>query len=209
MEKMIRSDFNQHEARIIIWESSEDLGKLLKEISENETLLAYSLLKSEKRQREFLTARIILKNVFGREVIVSYDETGKPLLAGEHCNISISHSGKYVAVMLHPEKAVGIDIECPSDKLLKLCKRFMCEQELVDFSEKKDLTYLSIIWSAKESLYKIIGKAAVDFAGQLQILPFEAAGEGEIEAIHIPGGKKFRLWYSVTDSYALTYCIDN
>lgn len=110
--------------------------------------------------------------------------------------------------MAHPTRKVGIDIECPTDKIQKVYKRFLSIAEQEDLSNGKDNRKLLLAWSAKEALFKIIGKEAIDFANQLRIFPFEIkSSSGEIKAQHIPTKSHYQLFYQQTEKYTLVYCL--
>jgi phosphopantetheinyl transferase len=194
-------------AQLLIWEITESIDELKNQLS----LLDMTELKkkvSDKRKLEFLGVRVALKHLLGYEVTVKYDVEGKPFLADDSFHISVSHSGKWIAVTAHPTRAVGIDIEVPTDKIQKLYTRFLSETEQRELSDGQNIQQLQIAWSAKEALYKIIGKEAVDFAKQLRIYPFEVSENGEIRAEHIPSKQQFTLYYHQQSSYTLVYCTE-
>ncbi len=195
-------------ANLLVWEIDESADELLKKFEQIDYYSdEYTKIISEKRKREFLGLRLALKELLGTNVMVSYDSNGKPCLTDNSFHISISHSGKWIAVMAHPTRVVGIDIECPSDKIQKLYTRFLSKTEQEELSQGKDLKQLQLAWSVKEALYKIIGKEAVDFAKQLHIFPFEVKTEGEINAKHVLTEKHYKLSYFQTDAYTLVYCL--
>ena len=176
-------------------------------LSRLDTLAEFQKIRTDKRKLEFLAVRVALKKMLGEEVYVSYTDEGKPFLAEKQMNISISHSKKWVAVGVHPDAQIGVDIECWSDKIPKLYKRFLNEEEQEYLSD--DTKKLHIAWSAKEALYKIIGKTAVDFANQLQIFPFDATESRRIFfAEHLVSGKLFKLHYSYNEDFVLVWCVD-
>ncbi|HPC26727.1 MAG TPA: 4'-phosphopantetheinyl transferase superfamily protein, partial [Paludibacteraceae bacterium] len=116
-----------------------------------------------------------------------------------------SHSQQWIAVIAHPNLTVGIDIECFQPKILKLYERFLNEEELKYFGDEKNIRKLTLIWSAKEVIYKIIGNEAVNFSHQIQVLPFKLKESGEIKTLHIPSEKIFRLHYNQTNDYVVVY----
>ena len=109
--------------------------------------------------------------------------------------------------MAHPTQLVGIDIEVPTDKIQKIYKRFLSTIEQEELSNGNDISQLHLAWSAKEALYKIIGKEAIDFAKQLRIFPFDVKPAGEISALHIESETHYQLHYIQNPAYALVYCI--
>jgi phosphopantetheinyl transferase len=124
-------------------------------------------------------------------------------------NISISHSGVWVAVIFHPTQDVGIDIEIPTDKFSKLYQRFMNQEEQNTLFAGDDLRKVQLTWSAKEAMYKIIGPKAVDFANQLHIMPFELSEQGQFYCKHIPANNLYTLFYRQCKEFNLVYCMDN
>jgi 4'-phosphopantetheinyl transferase len=195
-------------AKLLVWEITQSIDELVSGF-ENLTLFAgdFEKINSDKRKLEFLGTRWLLKILLGKEINVQYTADGKPYLNDGSYHLSLSHSGKWMAVMIHPTKSVGIDIECPTDKIQKVYKRFLSETEQAELSDGKDIKQLQIAWSAKEALYKVIGKEAVDFANQLRLLPFEVQKEGRITAQHITTNTVYQLTYTQTAAYTLVYCI--
>jgi 4'-phosphopantetheinyl transferase len=195
-------------AKLLVWEITQSIDELVS-VFNNFALFAvdFEKINSDKRKLEFLGTRWLLKILLGKETNVKYTADGKPYLNDESYHISLSHSGKWMAVMIHPTKQVGIDIECPTDKIQKVYKRFLNETEQVELSDGKNIKQLQIAWSAKEALYKIIGKEAIDFANQLRLLPFEVQTEGRITAQHLVTNTVYQLTYTQTAAYTLVYCI--
>lgn len=146
--------------------------------------------------------------LLGKNVSVIYDENNKPQLLDDSFQISISHSGNLIAVMAHPDCAVGIDIEIRTSKVLKVFTRFLNKNEQTDFYNEQDTRALEIAWSAKEALYKIIGREVLDFAKQLQLFPFQLSESGELKAMQVSGSKKFTLKYFQNKLYTLVFCLD-
>jgi phosphopantetheinyl transferase len=221
MEKIIAPTAAQHmslptdndiitidDAKLLVWEITKSSDELLSKFDDF-TLFAvdFNKISSEKRKLEFLGIRWLLKILLEKETNVLYNAEGKPFLYNGCPHISISHSGNWMAVMIHPTKHIGIDIECPTDKIQKVYKRFLSKTEQFELSNGKDYKQLLIAWSAKEALYKIIGKEAVDFAKQLRLMPFEVKAEGKITALHLSTNTVYKLTYSQTKAYTLVHCI--
>jgi phosphopantetheinyl transferase len=206
---MIYSTLHTEGASVLIWEITElesDLKKMLSnfDIYESE----FKQLKTNKRKFEFLAARIALNKLAGSEILVGYSSEGKPFCVDNNLKISISHSGNWVVVMTHPTSEVGIDIEVPTDRFLKLYQRFLNQTEQNLLFDANDLRKVQLAWSAKEALYKIIGNEAVNFDKQLEIKPFELNSEGAFTGLHIVSGKSYLLNYIVNKEFNLVYCID-
>jgi phosphopantetheinyl transferase len=192
--------------RLLVWELTESIDDLLQQLSETDSAELESRV-SEKRKLEFLGVRIALKTLLGKAITIKYNADGKPFLTDNSYQISVSHSGKWIAVMAHPTRLVGIDIEIPTDKIQKIHKRFLSPTEQEELSRGNNICQLQLAWSAKETLYKIIGKDAVDFANQLRILSFDVKPSGEISALHIESNTYYILHYIQNPAYTLVYCL--
>lgn len=205
---MVVERLPDNKAEILIAEIGESVEELMQQLNNPAAYIReLSLLKNPKRQKEFLTIRLMLQNHFGNTQQVIYDSSGKPSIQNSNLQLSITHSKKHAAIILAENARVGIDIEIPSGRILTISKRFLHPDELA-FSAN-DIRALTIIWSAKEVLYKIIGRDAFDFGAQLKILPFIPGNTGNLDAIHIPTAEKYTLTYHVFPEYILVYGINN
>ena len=205
---MIREEITINDARLLIWELTESIEELLEQLELTElAAFEYKKIKSTKRKLEYLGVRIAINKLLNENISIIYDADGKPSVEAGNWQISISHSNKWIAVMAHPTRPVGIDIECPSDKIRNLYTRFLNKTEQVELSDGTDIRKFQLAWSAKEALYKIIGKQAVDFAQQLHIFPFELMNKGRLTAQHIPTKKLYQLSYIQSSAFTLVYCL--
>lgn len=189
-----------------LYETTDELVALLANFEDYKK--EFLTIKSEKRKREFLGVRIAMNILTGKNVIIYYDENQKPFLSDHSYHISISHSRDFVAVIAHPQYVVGIDIECRTEKVSKVCQRFLSEEEQTFLCRENNTNLLEIAWSAKETLFKIIGKEAHDFARHLHLYPFSSDVKGDIKASQITNLKLFYLKYIQNDQFTLVYCID-
>ena len=168
----------------------------------------YDIIRTEKRRKEFLAARILLNKVAGKQVFVKYDEKNKPLLDDNAYHISITHSKNHVAVILHPEYSVGIDLEIRTNRVKNIYTRFLNATEQNLFYNDNDTAKLEIAWSAKETLYKIIGKDVQDFAAELEIFSFPLNDSGTLNVLHLSGSRIYELYYLQNETYTLVCGVD-
>jgi 4'-phosphopantetheinyl transferase len=197
------------DARILVFTQNETTDELITLLTNfNDYEKEFLTIKSEKRKREFLAVRIAMNILTGKNVIIYYNENQKPFLSDHSYHISISHSRDFVAVIAHPAHVVGIDIEGRNTKVSKVYQRFLNEDEQTFFCRESDSSLLEIAWSAKETLYKIIGKEVHDFARHLHIYPLILNESGDIRATYITKLKIFYLQYIQNDQFTLVYCID-
>tara|TARA_B100000575_G_scaffold106889_1_gene85145 strand:- start:219 stop:836 length:618 start_codon:yes stop_codon:yes gene_type:complete len=154
-----------NKTKIILWKIIP--GELEdKHLSEDDKSLLK--IRKEKKSREyFLAARKLLKNEHP-ELVINYDLNGKPHLNNQK-GISISHSNEIVAIGISNELDFGIDIQYKTDKIFKIKNKFLSKNESKFLDKTDDIDFLINIWSAKESIYKALGKEEISFSKDLEI----------------------------------------
>ena len=187
-------------------------------ISETEHELAFLSMEAlpeeivaPQKRLEYLAGRALVRHLAekaGLDYIgIHKDEFGKPYLKNLPHHISLSHSFPYVAAQLHPTKTVGIDIEQPKDKLLRIAPRVLAPRELTDAGT--DVAKHCVYWCAKEAMYKVYGKRGLHFDRQLLVEPFTMQNHGSlIGTIVAEAPQKITLGYQVETDYVLVYTID-
>lgn len=156
-----------------VWHITESSDDLLVHFSPDETTdPAFAKFTFEKRKTEWLATRALIKQMIGSTFQISYTESGKPLLNHPlYSHISISHSREFVAVLIHSQLAVGIDIESMNRNYAPIRKKYLSETELENVSEHP--VYQCLYWCAKEAVFKIAEEDGVDFRKQIQISAFD------------------------------------
>ncbi|MCL2652063.1 MAG: 4'-phosphopantetheinyl transferase superfamily protein [Candidatus Azobacteroides sp.] len=171
--KSIAQTFYQNQSSITVVPLQEDSESLLSRLSFKERYLPAIEKMSENRKREWLTIRVLVKELLGEEKEILYNSLGKPYLSDNSFYIGISHTKGYAALILNKENEVAIDIEKITTKVENVWKRFVNEEEEKALSQSNELIHLLLYWSAKESIYKWLGVENVDFKADLHISPFE------------------------------------
>jgi phosphopantetheinyl transferase len=105
--------------------------------------------------------------------LIRIADTRKPFLSDEQYHFSISHCGDYAAAIVSSDKRVGIDIEIPVEKIAAIRYKFLSAKEhelfhLVD-PDTNRIPFATLLWSAKESVFKWYGEGGVDFRKQIQL----------------------------------------
>jgi len=199
-------------AIIACWKIEESVEELLL-VLENDSDLLQQITQfgSEKRKLEFLATRVLLNTVLKDEKKIAYFASGMPYLTDNSFNISIAHTGEFVTIILHPQKRVGIDIEKISDKVVRVKHKFLSESELDFVEDSLEKTHLTLLWCAKEALYKIIDAEIIDFIAELQVSPFKPYLEGEIRASEActPYQKKYVLNYVVEPETCCVWTVED
>lgn len=203
MAVLIQKNIHPH-LKLGVWyiaEAKEELMILAKKIQINLSKLPE--VKNENRIRQWLATRLLLHHFFTAVEII-YDDLGKPFLSNGW-NISISHSGNYVAIILNEKEPCGIDIEQISPKVERIKHKFLNETDLKNTTTEQDLT---IYWSAKEALYKYYGKKEVLFIENLFIEDFYET-KNNFTGIIIMSDLNIKLnmsWEKIED-YVLVYSL--
>ena len=201
----------ENEAVIGVWQITETEEEL-KELSStpSDEMEEISFIRSESLRKQRLAVRALLNTLFDEKVYLSHHDNGKPYLENNPVNISITHTEKYVAVILHEEENVGIDIESLDRDFSAVEKKALSEDEIDDLEDDKRNEQLAIYWCAKEAVFKLLSRYNVDFAEQIEIERFRPRGEGELEATFT--GKKddeeeFDLEYITFDRHVLVWVV--
>ena len=196
----------------IVWavrEIREPVDQLMAMLEKKDLYLPYlKQISSESRKKEWLTVRILLKEMLGEEKKILYTPTGKPYLSDNSYQISISHTKGFVAVALHPKMKIGIDIEHISPRIHKIRSRFMSKKEESNLDKTHKEAHLLLHWSAKESMFKILEKEDVDFKTCLHVNPFNPVLNrlSSFFAYETKTSKQqqFRGYYLVRNNFVLT-----
>jgi len=202
--------FYDNQSKIAVVPLTEDSESLLDRLSFKERYLPLIEKMSENRKREWLTIRVLVKEMLGEEKEILYNSLGKPYLSDNSFHISVSHTKGYAALIFNKENEVAIDIEKIATKVENVRKRFVNEEEEKALSQSNELIHLLLYWSAKESIYKWLGVENVDFKADLHVNPFEPVlGEwSSFEAYETRTKNQncFKIKYFVHEDYVLT-CI--
>ncbi len=204
MPLIVQRNFTDQNTTLVLWKVTEPTLSLLDLASQDgRSMSEVNSIVLEKRKREWLSTRILLNHLrLGAEL--KNLENGKPYLAdGGH--ISISHCEDLAGVVIsdHP---IGLDIQRPEEKMRRISSRFCNETELTDAANSEDpLTYMSMIWSAKEAVFKYFGEH-VHFAEDLQMKKFALEDRLlEIQYSGIHGQQIFRLIHESMDNFHIIH----
>ncbi|MDB5268266.1 MAG: hypothetical protein JWP58_1306 [Hymenobacter sp.] len=175
-----------------------------------------------RRQAQWLAGRRLAHALFGElpaplppETLVQNDATGRPWLLGAPADtvVSLSHSGEWAAAVLTQGGRAGVDVELIRDKAQRLAGKFLAENEWAHArAATADMAadpHYTLLWSAKESLYKLAAQRGIIFRQQLLLQEFTPEISGEIPATLVLGGAETRHRICYTQpapGYVLTYC---
>ncbi len=209
MALYLRKELEESRSIVGVWqitESEEELKRL--GCVPTDEMEEISYIKSESLRKQRLAVRALLCELFGEKVYLSHHDNGKPYLENIVTNISITHTAKYVAVILNDNEDVGIDIESLSRDFSAVEKKALSEDEIDDLDDDRKNEQLAIYWCAKEAIFKRLSAYNVNFAEQIEVERFRPKGEGELEAtfIHKDGYEEdFDLEYITFDNQVLVW----
>ena len=200
---------DDYHSKLGVWkitESEEELRRLSSVPADELEEISY--IKSESLRKQKFAVRALLDIMFGEKVYLSHHDNGKPYIENSATNISITHTDKYVAVILNDTEEVGIDCESLDRDFSAVEKKALSEEEIESLDEDTRNEQLAIYWCAKEAIYKKMSQYNVDFAEQIEIDDFRMRGEGELEATFIQKDgfeEELRLQYMTFDRHILVW----
>ena len=199
----------QHSAntKILIWKITESLEEL-----SNSTILEplnqerVTAMKSTIHKCAFLSVRKLLQEINHTDSDLYYDQFGKPHLKNENF-ISITHSHQFSALIISNKK-VGIDIELQREKILSIANKFSLET-LNQNHKENYIKKLTVIWGAKEAIFKIKNETGISFKNHIQVNPFELEENKTIASLNFNSLKeKFKIHFQEFENYTLVYAIN-
>lgn len=129
-------------------------------------------MKSQMHRRAFLSIRHLMAHYGYVDTDLFYDEAGKPHL-NDGKLISITHSHNFTGIIISDNIQVGIDIEMQREKILRIAHKFTPFEEYKTLANTEAvIRKLTIVWGAKESLYKIYGEQGISFLHHIDVVDF-------------------------------------
>jgi phosphopantetheinyl transferase len=172
------------------------------------------------KRLQHLAGRFLLQFLFPDfpYALIQIADTRKPFLPGEQYHFSISHCGDYAAVIVSKDKRVGVDIEIPVDTILRIQYKFLSaeERQLFNLSFPDPIAIGSgpdsyrvptLLWSAKESVFKWYGKGSVDFREHIQLKKIHTDKE-VIDSFFAKTGTELAIHYRQFDQLVLAWVVD-
>ena len=211
---LIKDLDDDYHSRVGVWqitETEEELRELSSVPSDEMEEISY--IKRESLRKQKLAVRCLLDALFEEKVYLSHHDNGKPYIENSAMNISITHTNRYVAVILNPTEDVGIDCESLDRDFSAVKKKALSEEEIEEVEEvdeEQRNEQLALYWCAKEAVYKMMSQYKVDFAEQIEIEDFRMHGEGELAATFTDKDgfeEEFDLQYITFDRHVLVWVV--
>lgn len=174
------------------------MNTYLEGLTPEEFVRLESIRHPEKRL-EFAASRYLRTSIFGLKPIF-YNEFGSPYL-DQQGFISLSHTKGLVAMAHSEQFNIGVDVESVREKARQLQSRFVhpSEKEYFDINSAREM---SLLWSFKETLYKLTDREGVLFAKELIVRKEDTIYKGVIHHHHL--SCEYELFYQSFGQYLIT-----
>ena len=197
--------------QILVWKITESYEELSDTVALNDkNSIRLEGMKSQMHQRAFLSVRKLLQLASYSDFDLYYDEFGKPHLSDSKY-ISITHSHDFSAIIVSDE-TVGIDIELQRNKIIRIADKF-CNTEF-QFLNPNDqpefIRKLTVIWGAKEAIFKIRNEKGISFKNHIQVNSFDLEKKETVVEFHFNNlVKDFKIYFEEIEEFTLVYAFQN
>ncbi|TVZ26617.1 4'-phosphopantetheinyl transferase superfamily protein [Gillisia sp. Hel_I_86] len=192
--------------KVLIWKIEETLDWLVDDIQLTPHCQErVNGMKSILHKRGFMSIRHLFAEIGYTDHDLYYDENGKPHLKDGKC-ISITHSFNFTAIIIS-EDEVGIDIEKQRDKILKIAEKFTPLKEYHTVANEDALIRkLTIVWGAKESIYKLYAQPGLGFLQHINIADFDFDDKRTTGKVYFKGEKSdYNLEFLEFEGFTCVY----
>lgn len=194
-----------------LWHITESVDELLSILDSPDFCLDFlGKISHPDKQKESLSARIVAKKILHHWKIaypgIQKDAFDKPSICDLPFHVSLSHAPDYGIAIIHRQQATGIDMELVRDKVLRIAHKFLSEKEALFAAS--DLHKLTLIWVAKEAVYKLYGRKKISFSRNIHLEPFEVNERGVLLTrlvIDDEAQKTYRVQYLKIKNYYIAY----
>lgn len=193
---------------ILIWKIDESYEELLQGIKLTDHCQnRLDNTRSDIHQRGFLSVRHLLAEVGYVDHDLYYDDKGKPHLHDGR-QISITHSFEFSAIIIS-DRSVGIDIEKQREKILRIAHKFTPIEEYRTLANSEALIRkLTIVWGAKESIYKAYGSKQVSFLQHINIDDFDFEDQRTRGQVYFNGNRAcYEICFLEFEGFTCVYAI--
>jgi 4'-phosphopantetheinyl transferase len=182
---LVKINSSEH-ATVAVWKTEEDAAFFMQSLSK-EVLKEMNLERftNESKLLEQLSSRYLLQTVIGADEMQLFRkaENGKPYFETNDKYVSISHAKEHSAVIVSNKGACGIDIETIHPRVKKIAHKFIGAAETSLITEKNEIEVMMLLWSAKETIYKVYANKEVDFKEHIFLsdIAFTSEQSGELK----------------------------
>lgn len=180
--------YERDQSKIAIWKTEEDADFFRNSLSTD--VLKYMRLENftnESKQLEQLSSRHLLQTIIGETQMKRFrkSESGMPFIEEGQVYISLSHTKEHSAVIVSNKGLCGIDVETVHPRVLKIADKFVGKNERQLITDDRETEMLMLLWSAKETVYKLYARKEIDFKEHIFLsdLQFTSDYAGQLKAL--------------------------
>ncbi len=164
-----------------------------------------------KKRLQHLAGRFLLQYLFPDfpYELIKIADTRKPFLPDERYHFSISHCGDYAAALVSRDSRVGVDVEMVTDKIISIKDKFLSPEEqslFISDPSAPDPRLLTLLWSAKEAVFKWYGEGHVDFKKHIRLVEPDKKYT-QIGCLFVKANKKISINYHFFGNIVLSYTL--
>ena len=194
--------------KVLIWKIEESFEELCEGIylTENSDRRV-SKMKSILHKRGFMSIRHLLVLEGYKDRDLYYDENGKPYLTDQNY-ISITHSFNFSAIVIS-DVEVGIDVEKQRSKILRIAHKFTPVEEYRTIANEDALIRkLTLVWCAKESLYKSFSHPGLSFIHNIYVDDFRLTDAQTKARVRFAGKSEvYNICFLEFDEFSCAYAL--
>lgn len=197
-----------NDAKVLIWKIEESFEQLSAGISLTRHCAArVANMKSDLHRRGFMSVRHLLAAEGYTDHDLFYDKNGKPHLKDGKC-ISITHSFIFSAIIISTID-VGIDIEKQRPKILRIAHKFTPIEEYRTLAnDDAIMRKLTMVWGAKESLYKSFASPGVSFLQHIYVEDFRLDAMETTANVNFEDTKEnYNVWFLEFEEFTCAYAL--
>jgi phosphopantetheinyl transferase len=194
------------DTKLGIWKIEEDEDFFLR------TVVPQRNVSHPHKKLQHLAGRYLLKYLFHDFPLslILIADTRKPYLENEAYHFSISHCGDFAAAIVSKSKRVGVDIEIPTEKILRIEHKFLHQKEAVMINGWSGIDRQqasTLLWSSKEAMFKWWGNGNVDFSDMLRLSINQPENHGTLNGNFLKNGidSSFPVHYKFFSQLVLTW----
>lgn len=194
--------------KVLIWKIEESFEELSNGTGLTDNCAKrVANMKSDLHQRGFMSIRHLLALAGYSDFDLFYDENGKPYLK-DGKKISITHSFIFSAIIIS-DTEVGIDIEKQRNKILRIAHKFTpIEEYRTMANEDAIIRKLTIVWAAKESLYKSFSEKSVSFLQHINVDEFQLGDQFTTARVDYNGKETiYNIEYLEFEGFTCAYAL--
>jgi phosphopantetheinyl transferase len=164
------------------------------------------------KRLQHLAGRFLLQYLFPDFPfeLIQIADTRKPFLPDEQFHFSISHCGDYAAAIVSKDSRAGIDIEIPTEKISRIMYKFLSAKEHELFHliqpDKDRIPFSTLLWSAKEAVFKWYGNGGIDFRREIQLRK-QHEGTETIDSLFSKNNTELSIHYRQFEHLVLAWVV--